>query len=715
MNTAAIYVRVSTDAQADNDRVSLPDQIRRCLDRALADGYEVAKPHIFSDTVSGTKDETDRPGFGALMASARARSFERVYVLALDRLSRDLIVGVRTLEEFEKLGLGFVSLQEAGVENPLVRNLLLTLASEERKKIVARTMNGKRIKRARGQFVSGTVPYGYRRADGLTLEPCPEEAPVLRRIYEDMIAGDGRVTIARRLNRERVPPPFAWVRVPGRTKVTRLRMNEVGGWAGLEQWLVKNGAKVVRPPRWSEGVVSKLIAKPINYGVLEGDEDVGLEAVTLIIRPAPVVSEATFRKALAATAGRNMKGARPRSPKLLTGLIRCGADHCGRALSYHVSANESEATLSSKRRYLCGGRRSGSGCTNASVAMAAADIVVLEQVIAYLTSKLSGRNFYEFLVAHDRQTVAALAEQLASVESERNAKEVERKGLLDTIHRLAGLGLGEADVEDLATRVKALTPVIEKLRRQAETLHTDIGRSQATFAANTEEALEASRHAEDVIASLSHSSPEDDPLSLLPDARLLLRRVVRKVTLLDVAGGPRERLVVELDESDEALVDVVRMVGEHALAAHRRIAALEAVRQHDGDIDPELLAKLEAVVNTSTSSWCTTVQRSDAHRQPSTGPSAVGLAGSSSASAPCASARMVSSRMTSSFSHKADRADTASRMMARRTSSCVMPPLHHDRAKGTCAWADLPATGFQASFPDLRQPPSPRRGHRATG
>ena len=189
MNTAAIYVRVSTDAQADNDRVSLPDQIRRCLDRALADGYEVAKPHIFSDTVSGTKDETDRPGFGALMASARARSFERVYVLALDRLSRDLIVGVRTLEEFEKLGLGFVSLQEAGVENPLVRNLLLTLASEERKKIVARTMNGKRIKRARGQFVSGTVPYGYRRADGLTLEPCPEEAPVLRRIYEDMIAG----------------------------------------------------------------------------------------------------------------------------------------------------------------------------------------------------------------------------------------------------------------------------------------------------------------------------------------------------------------------------------------------------------------------------------------------------------------------------------------------------------------------------------------------
>jgi hypothetical protein len=61
---------------------------------------------------------------------------------------------------------------------------------------------------AEGRHCGGRA-YGYRAIPGRAghLEIVPEEAGIIRRIFDEYVAGDTPTTIALRLNAERVTPP----------------------------------------------------------------------------------------------------------------------------------------------------------------------------------------------------------------------------------------------------------------------------------------------------------------------------------------------------------------------------------------------------------------------------------------------------------------------------------------------------------------------------
>lgn len=99
---AALYLRCSTDGQnSDLQRNEL-------IDFVSARRWQVHA--IYEDRLSGTRD--DRPMLRTMLADVRARRVDVVICWRLDRLFRSLRHVVVTLQEFEELGVQFISLRD---------------------------------------------------------------------------------------------------------------------------------------------------------------------------------------------------------------------------------------------------------------------------------------------------------------------------------------------------------------------------------------------------------------------------------------------------------------------------------------------------------------------------------------------------------------------------------------------------------------------------
>ena len=140
---AAIYARVSTlDQEPENQLVELRHYVE-------ARGWTA---HEYLDRgVSGAKDR--RPALDQLLADAKKRKFDVVLCWRLDRLGRSLRHLVLTLEEFQVLGIAFVSLAE-GIDattpaGKLQMHILAAIAEFERARIAERVRAG--LARARKQ------------------------------------------------------------------------------------------------------------------------------------------------------------------------------------------------------------------------------------------------------------------------------------------------------------------------------------------------------------------------------------------------------------------------------------------------------------------------------------------------------------------------------------------------------------------------------------
>jgi DNA invertase Pin-like site-specific DNA recombinase len=145
---AAIYCRVSTLDQSVG--MQLADLQNLCAKR----GFNIF--HEYCDTgISGTKER--RPQLDALMADARKRKFDTVLVWRFDRFARSTKHLVTSLEEFQHLGIAFVSFQENVDTNSPLGKALFTIISAiaelERNIIVERIKGGLRRAKAMGKKI----------------------------------------------------------------------------------------------------------------------------------------------------------------------------------------------------------------------------------------------------------------------------------------------------------------------------------------------------------------------------------------------------------------------------------------------------------------------------------------------------------------------------------------------------------------------------------
>ncbi len=173
---------------------------------------------------------TQRPGYQALLAAARAREFDVIIAEDTSRLWRQQAEQWRAIAELSDLGVHIVT-QDADTRSENYKLLLSmhgAMADLYRDQIAYRTKRGLEGRARNGKSAGGRA-YGYIAArDSATgeREIHPEQAETVRRIFEWYAAGKSPRWIATELNRLGVPSPGAsWNRTSERLNAKRKR-----GW-----------------------------------------------------------------------------------------------------------------------------------------------------------------------------------------------------------------------------------------------------------------------------------------------------------------------------------------------------------------------------------------------------------------------------------------------------------------------------------------------------
>ena len=143
----ALYLRVST---VDQNAATQMHDLRRLAEQR---GLEIVRE--YSDTISGTKAR--RPGLDAMMAAARRAEFDTALVWSCDRIARSVRHFLDVLDEFNRLGIEFISCRESiDTSGPLgcaVVVIIGAIAELERSLIVERVRAGMRRAKLEGRHI----------------------------------------------------------------------------------------------------------------------------------------------------------------------------------------------------------------------------------------------------------------------------------------------------------------------------------------------------------------------------------------------------------------------------------------------------------------------------------------------------------------------------------------------------------------------------------
>lgn len=212
MKTSALYARVSSDRQAENETIH--SQILALRERAAAEGHVVLPSEEYID--EGFSGSTlARPALERLRDRIAEGGVDIVYVLDPDRLARRYAYQVVLLEEFSAHGVTVKFLHAPTQNNPedaLVLQFQGIIAEYERAKILDRCRRG-RLHKARQGLVSAMTGAGYgwvyvRKLPEVPAhyEVVPSEAEVVRGIFEAFVLEQHSMhRIAATLTAEHVP------------------------------------------------------------------------------------------------------------------------------------------------------------------------------------------------------------------------------------------------------------------------------------------------------------------------------------------------------------------------------------------------------------------------------------------------------------------------------------------------------------------------------
>src|ERR1700692_1789597 len=143
----AVYARVSTNNGQDPEV-----QTRERCEYVERRGWEIHREYV-DVGISGTKEK--RPELDKLFADAHRRHFDAVVVWRFDRFARSVSHLLRALENFNALGISFVSLSEnidtSTPTGKMIFTVLGAVAELERSLIVERVRAGMRHAQATGE------------------------------------------------------------------------------------------------------------------------------------------------------------------------------------------------------------------------------------------------------------------------------------------------------------------------------------------------------------------------------------------------------------------------------------------------------------------------------------------------------------------------------------------------------------------------------------
>ena len=198
MTTAVIYARFSSQNQREE---SIEGQIRECRRYAERSGYSVIKEYTDS-AISGRTDQ--RPAFQQMIEDSASHAFQIVLVWKVDRFARNRYDSAVYRNRLKKNGVKIVSVTESFSEGPegiILEGLMESLAeyySANLSENISRGMYDSALQRR----YLGKRMLGYRKGSDGRYEIDPDEALVVRRIFNEYQEGKPQAEIVADLNRD---------------------------------------------------------------------------------------------------------------------------------------------------------------------------------------------------------------------------------------------------------------------------------------------------------------------------------------------------------------------------------------------------------------------------------------------------------------------------------------------------------------------------------
>ncbi len=483
MMKAAIYARYSTENQSAD---SIEDQFRVCVRLAERQGFEVVER--FSDAaISGGTSE--RPGYQALLAAARAKRFKVIVAEDTSRLWRSLPEQWRAVAELMDSGVHIVT-QDIDTRSENFKILLSVhgaMADVYRDQIAYRTRRGLEGRARHGKPTGGRA-YGYIAARDTASgqrEIHPEQADVVRRIFTWYAAGKSPRRIAGQLNEERVLSPGAsWNRTSVRLHAKRKR-----GWVSTaihgdrtRGTGILNNRLYVGDVVWNRSTWKRSAAdsKQRRWQLNDAAQVVTHHEDRLRIVPQPLWEAVKARQQAVEGMTEKLRGAlkRGRLPRhLLSGLLTC--QQCGGAFR-----------CVNGREYGCASHRDGgeAGCGNrVRVRIDLAERKLLDKLVEEMLSPegvaLLERRVREHIrkVSHAPRTpprpqAAQVAKRRAEIDQ---LRDLMKAGTLSQAVAQAAIEKAEEEIRDIeriqpAKEEKHTERVIRMLPRAAQVLRDRI-------------------------------------------------------------------------------------------------------------------------------------------------------------------------------------------------------------------------------------------------
>ncbi len=320
VKNVAIYARVSSDRQ-DVD-LSISAQLKAIREYAAKNNYQIVREFI-DEAESGKT--TDRPAFREMVSIARRtpKPFDYILVWKYSRFARNREDSIVYKTMLRKKGVRVISINEPSEDTPTGKLLEAMIESLDEFYIAnlgEEVTRGLRESASRGNFLAPYAPYGYRKVkvkenqkDHIKLEIDPQQAEIVKRIFNEVIRGKGQMEIAKMLNEEGVPGP--------------------------------------RKGGWRKTTIGSILSQEIYIGTITWGRHSIRELTPIRVENAcpAIISREIFdhiQKLLKQRAPGTIHPKRVASRYLLSGLVKCG--HCGKAL-VGMEAKSGQFTY-----YVCG-------------------------------------------------------------------------------------------------------------------------------------------------------------------------------------------------------------------------------------------------------------------------------------------------------------------------------------------------------------------------
>ena len=267
MEQYAMYLRKSR-FDRDYAELSVEETLKRhkaILDRTAEErGYYIAQ--IYYEVVSG-ESIAARPEIQKLLEAVGNELYAGVLVVDLERLARGNSADQAYISQvFQFSSTKIITPAKTyDPNNEYDEDFFefgLFMSRREYKTINRRLLRGRDSSASEGKYISSIAPYGYQKKKlesekGFTLEPDPEEADVVKKIFQMFLQHNGTKTIANYLNDQKIPTRHGdlWTY----STISNIVTNPV--YAGK---IRRGWSKQVKS--MEDGVVKKHIKRNKNYG-----------------------------------------------------------------------------------------------------------------------------------------------------------------------------------------------------------------------------------------------------------------------------------------------------------------------------------------------------------------------------------------------------------------------------------------------------------------